>query len=90
VFIQYRAEIMSIIPVFGPGAVYVSPQVGHVHVTVDDLPWHFTDAGGETMVVVGLPAGEHRLLVELAASTHGVVDRVAVAFVVPERPAATA
>ena len=65
VFIQYRAENIRIVPVFGEGALQVSPRIGHVHVTVDDLPWHFVDASGETPIVVGLVAGGHKVLVEL-------------------------
>jgi hypothetical protein len=36
VVIPYCAENMRIAPVFGPGALAVSPRVGHIHVTVDD------------------------------------------------------
>src|SRR5262245_26522839 len=36
--IQYRVENVRIVPVFGKGAVDVSPRVGHLHITVDDLP----------------------------------------------------
>src|SRR5687768_13500888 len=43
VFIPYRTENIRIVPVFGAGARYVSPRVGHLHVTVDDLPWHWAD-----------------------------------------------
>jgi hypothetical protein len=89
VFIQYRAENMRIVPVFGPGALDVSPRVGHVHITLDDLPWHFIDASGETIVVVGLPAGRHRLNIELADPTHRFVDRAVIEFTVPV-PAAAA
>ena len=39
VVIQYRAENLRIVPVFGPNALDVSPRVGHIHVTVDDSPW---------------------------------------------------
>lgn len=85
VFIQYRAENMRIIPVFGEGALQVSPRVGHVHVTVDDLPWHFVDASGETLIVVGLPAGEHKVLVELADPRHHVLAKQTVRFFVPEK-----
>ena len=46
VFIQYRTENIRIVPVFGKGALDVSPRIGHVHVTVDDAPWHFVDATG--------------------------------------------
>ena len=46
VVIPYCAENMRIVPVFGPGALAVSPRVGHIHVTVDDAPWHWADASG--------------------------------------------
>jgi hypothetical protein len=39
VWIQYRAENVHIVPVFGAGALNVSPRIGHLHVHVDDLPW---------------------------------------------------
>ena len=43
VWIQYRVENLRIVPVFGEGAAKVSPRVGHLHITVDDLP-----CGGRT------------------------------------------
>ncbi|TCA35227.1 hypothetical protein E0H66_17335 [Rhizobium leguminosarum bv. viciae] len=85
VFIQYRAENIRIVPVFGEGALRVSPRLGHVHVTIDDLPWHFVDASGETLIVVGLPAGEHKVLVELADPRHHVITAETVSFFVPEK-----
>jgi len=39
VFIQYRTENLRVLPVFGKGALDVSPRIGHVHITVDDAPW---------------------------------------------------
>ena len=36
---QYRVENLRIVPVFGAGAVDVSPRIGHLHITVDDLRW---------------------------------------------------
>ena len=83
VYIQYRAENLRLIPVFGTGALDVSPRIGHVHITVDDAPWHFVDASGETVIVVGLPPGPHTVLFELADPTHRVLDRATVRFVVP-------
>lgn len=83
VFIQYRAENMRILPVFGAGALDVSPRIGHVHITVDGAPWHFVDASGETIILVGLAPGAHEVLVELADPTHRVVTRQRVRFVVP-------
>jgi hypothetical protein len=86
VFIQYRADNLRVVPVFGKGALDVSPRIGHVHVTVDDAPWHFVDASGETLIVVGLKPGPHNVLVELADPTHRVVDHQTVSFVVPPMP----
>jgi hypothetical protein len=84
VFIQYRTENARIMPVFGKGALEVSPRLGHVHITVDDAPWHFVDASGETIVVVGLPPGPHKVLVELADPTHKVITGETVKFTVPD------
>jgi hypothetical protein len=84
VFIQYRAENLRIVPVFGAGALDVSPRVGHVHITVDDAPWHFVDASGETIIVVGLPPGSHKVLIELADPTHRVITSQTVEFLVPD------
>src|SRR5450432_3666028 len=85
VFIQYRTENLRIVPVFGKGALDVSPRIGHVHITVDDAPWHFVDASGETIIVVGLKPGPHRVLVELADPTHHVITRETVKFTVREK-----
>jgi hypothetical protein len=84
VFIQYRTENLRVVPVFGPGALDVSPRIGHIHVTVDDAPWHFIDASGETVVVVGLKPGAHRILIELADPTHRVIASETIHFTLPE------
>jgi hypothetical protein len=83
VFIQYRAENMRIVQVFGPAAVAVSPRIGHIHVTMDDLPWHWADASGEQLIIVGLPVGPHKVLIELVNANHQTVDQAVVDFVVP-------
>ena len=86
VFIQYRVANARVMPVFGKGALEVSPRIAHVHITVDDAPWHFVDASGETIIVVGLAPGPHQLLVELADPTHHVTDRKTISFVIPPKP----
>jgi len=84
VLIPYRTENFRILPVFGPDAVDVSPRAGHLHVTVDDLPWHWADASDDqTVVVVGLPPGPHKVLLELAQPDHKVISGQTVSFVVP-------
>ena len=87
VFIQYAAENLHIVPVFGKGALDVSPRIGHVHITVDDAPWHFVDASGETVIVVGLKPGPHNVLFELADPTHHVIDSKTVSFEIPPKEA---
>jgi acyl-CoA synthetase (AMP-forming)/AMP-acid ligase II len=84
VFIQYRAENLRVVPVFGKGALTVSPRIGHVHITVDDNSWHFVDASGETVILVGLKPGAHSVLFELADPTHKVITSQTVKFVVPD------
>jgi hypothetical protein len=60
VVIQYRAENLRIVPVFGPAALAVSPRIGHIHVTVDDAPWHWADTSGKPLILNGFPAGRTR------------------------------
>ncbi len=84
VFIQYRTENLRVMPVFGTGALDVSPRIGHVHITVDDLPWHFVDASGETIILVGLEPGPHKVRIDLADPTHKVITSQTVNFVVPD------
>jgi len=60
VVIQYRAENLRIVPVFGPNALDVTPRIGHIHVTVDEAPWHWADASGEPLIIQSLPPGHTR------------------------------
>jgi len=65
VFIPYRLENLHIVPVGGAPARDISPRVGHLHITLDDLPWQWADYGGSnTVILVGLPRGEHKLRIE--------------------------
>lgn len=87
VIIPYRTRHFRILPIFGPGATGVSPRAGHLHVSVDDLQWRWADAGdNESVVVVGLPPGPHKILIELATPEHKVLAGKAVSFVVPAVP----
>jgi hypothetical protein len=71
VLIQYRAENVHIVPVFGPAALKVSPRVGHVHINVDDLPWHWADASDTcTVDIKDLPPGQHTVRIDLVDANH--------------------
>jgi Family of unknown function (DUF6130) len=48
----------------------VSPRLGHLHYYVDDQGWPTVDTSGETVVLVGLPPGLHKVRLELADATH--------------------
>ncbi|GAB2591159.1 DUF6130 family protein [Spirosoma areae] len=85
VVVQYRTENLHIVPVYGPAALDVSPRIGHLHVTVDDAPWHWLDASNEPITLNGFPAGQHSLLIELADPTHKIVDAKTITFVIPKR-----
>lgn len=84
VLIPYWTENLRIRPVFGDGALDVSPRVGHIHVTVDNALWHWPDASGEPVAVIGLPPGPHSVLIELADPTHRILNRQLVEFVIPD------
>jgi hypothetical protein len=85
VFIQYRTENLHILPVFGKAALEVSPRVGHLHYYVDGQSWPIVDTSGETVVLVGLPPGEHKVRLELADSLHRPIPGASqtVEFTVP-------
>ncbi|MEJ1962964.1 MAG: DUF6130 family protein [Gammaproteobacteria bacterium] len=83
VFIQYRADNLRIQPVFGPNALDVSPRIGHIHVTVDRAAWHWADASGEPLILVGMSPGPHEVEFILADANHQPLDRATVTFTVP-------
>jgi hypothetical protein len=83
---QYRVENVRIVPVFGPGGLQVSPRIGHLHITVDDLPWWWADASdNNTVDLAGLPPGPHKVKIELVDANHNVFPGqvVTVMFTVP-------
>ena len=82
-FIQYRAENLQIVPVYGPAALAVSPRVGHIHVTVDDASWRWEDASGNPIILQGLAPGPHNVLIELVNANHRPLDKTVVTFTVP-------
>jgi hypothetical protein len=85
VMIQYRTENLRVIPVFGSGALSVSPRVGHLHYFVDDATFPIVDTSGETVVLVGLAPGSHKVRFVLAEPTHKAIAGVelTVTFTVP-------
>jgi hypothetical protein len=88
VLIPYHVENLRILPVTGSAAANVSPRVGHLHITVDDLPWHWAQFSNDgTIVVVGLPVGSHNVKIELASPEHHVYTGKTVDFVVPVQAA---
>ena len=73
VWIQWRAENVHILPVFGKGALNASPRIGHLHVHVDDLPWWWADPSNvNTIDLAGMPPGPHKILIELVDANHEV------------------
>ena len=87
VFIQYRTENLRILAVFGNAALAVSPRVGHLHYFVDGQSWPIVDTSGETVVLVGLPPGSHKVRLELADATHKAIPGASqvVEFTVPQK-----
>jgi len=85
VFIPYKLENLRIVPVGGASARSISPRVGHLHLTLDDLPWQWADYGNSnTVILVGLPHGQHKLRIEVEDPEGHPYTSKTVAFVVPE------
>ena len=86
VWIQYRTENVHIVPVFGAGALQTSPRVGHLHITVDDLPWLWADTSdSNTVDIAGLPPGPHKVKIDLVDANHQVFpgQSKTVSFTIP-------
>jgi len=84
VFIPYRVENLRILPLGGPAARNVSPRIGHLHITVDDLPWLWADFGqSNTVVLAGMPRGQHKVLIELVDPEGNVFTGQTVTFYSP-------
>ena len=82
--IPYRTENFRILPIFGAGAADVSPRAGHLHVTVDNLPWRWADTGDNgAVVIVGLPPGAHQVRIELATPEHKILAGRSITFTIP-------
>jgi hypothetical protein len=84
-FIQFRTEDLQVVPVFGAAAATVSPRIGHLHVTVDDSPWHWAHTSDGPIIVADLPPGPHKVLIELADADHKALAKDVVKFEVPRR-----
>ena len=85
---QYRVENLRIVPVFGPGALQVSPRIGHLHVTVDDLPWWWADpSNSNTIDIAGLPPGQHKVRIWLVDANHEDIpgQSKTLTFTIPEK-----
>src|SRR5271165_747282 len=83
--IQYCAQNLHLVPVFGANALAVSPRVGHIHVRVDDASWVWADASGNPIILMGLLPGPHKVLIELEDANHHTLDKGMVTFVIPEK-----
>jgi hypothetical protein len=89
---QYRVENLRIVQVFGPEARRISPRVGHLHITVDDLPWWWADASdNNTVDIANFPPGKHKVRIQLVDSDHTVFpgQEVTHTFTVPARQASS-
>jgi hypothetical protein len=81
-FIRYRAENLQIVPVFGLAAVAVSPGIGHIHVTVDDAMWHWAEASGDPIIILGLMPGPHKIVIQLVSANHQPIDQDTAQFTI--------
>ena len=88
VFIPYRVENLRILPLGGAAARNVSPRVGHLHITIDDPSWQWADYGqSNTIILVNLSRGEHKVLIEVVDAEGNVFTGQTVTFYSPGKDA---
>jgi len=88
VFIPYRVDNLRILPVGGAAARNVSPRIRHLHITVDGLPWPWADYGqSNTIILVGMPPGQHKVLIEVVDPEVNVFTAQTVTFTSPGKEA---
>jgi Family of unknown function (DUF6130) len=87
VCIPYRVENLRIMPLGGSAARNLSPWVGHLHITVDDLPESWADYGqSNTFTLVGLQRGPHKVMIEVVNPEGDVFTKQTVSFDGPGKP----
>jgi hypothetical protein len=86
-YIPYRVENLRILPLGGAAARDVSPRVGHLHITVDDLPWQWADYGqSNTIILIAMPRGRHTVRIEVVDPEGKVFTGQTVTFDSPGKP----
>jgi hypothetical protein len=86
VWITWRAENVTIGSMSGKEHLNASPRVGHLHIQVDDLPWLWAHMSTAPIDVALLPAGPHKIRIDLVNAVHqGVAEQSkVVTFTIPE------
>lgn len=88
VYIPYRVENLLIVALGGETASKMSPRIGHLHVTIDNLPWFWADYGASnTIILGGLPPGPHKIRIEVVDPEGKVFTGQTVTFNVPGKEA---
>ncbi len=85
---QYRVENVRLLPVFGESALKASPRIGHLHISVDDMPWLWADSSdNNTVDIAGFPPGQHKVKIELVDANHNVFpgQSKTVSFTIPKK-----
>ena len=78
--IRFHTEGLTIDPEFGDRAAAQMPALGHLHVTVDDLPLLWVYTSKEPIVLASLKPGPHKVRLDLANPNHKVLESQEVAF----------
>lgn len=81
--VEFRTANLRIAPVFGVGALSITPRVGHIHVSVDDADWVWAHTTAEPAIVAGLTPGQHKIRLQLMTANHQRLDEGVVKFTVP-------
>jgi hypothetical protein len=87
VYIPFRVENMTILPVYteihGEGIAKVQPQIGHLHVMVDDNGWAWVHASADPIYFSPLAPGSHTVKVELSDTSHRIIETQTIKLMIP-------
>lgn len=87
VYLEFQVDNLSMLPLYteihGEEALQLRPQIGHLHVRVDDSGWSWIHATPDPLYFGSLPPGPHKVRIELANAAHTVLDTQTVEFVMP-------
>lgn len=89
IYLPFRVDHLTIRPLYtevhGTQSTKTGQPIGHLHVRVDGNAWSWIHASTDPLYFGPLPAGVHRVTVELANASHAILQTQSIEVTVPPR-----